>query len=92
MLRVAPFWKVNIVAGASHIRWRDFLVGTTLGIGPPIVLTVVFVDRAEAAIVHPGVGTFLGLAIVAALLVGGAALMWRRFSVERTRNRNGSRS
>jgi hypothetical protein len=56
------------------------------------VLTVAFVDRAEAAIAHPAVGTFLALAAVAALLVGGAALMWRRFSMERRRGRNVSRS
>jgi uncharacterized membrane protein YdjX (TVP38/TMEM64 family) len=85
MFRVASFWKVNIVAGASHIRWRDFAIGTALGVGPPVLLTVLFVERAEAAIARPDTGTLLAFATVAVLLVGGALFMWRRFSVERTR-------
>ena len=28
---VGPFSIVNIVAGASHIRWRDFILGTLIG-------------------------------------------------------------
>jgi uncharacterized membrane protein YdjX (TVP38/TMEM64 family) len=92
MMRIAPFWKVNLVAGASHIRWRGFILGTALGVIPPIVMTVVFVDRAEAAIVDPGVGTILALTAVTVLLVAGAALIWRRFSVERTQNHAGSGS
>ncbi|MDD2742571.1 MAG: TVP38/TMEM64 family protein [Rhodocyclaceae bacterium] len=34
MLPVAPFAIVNMVAGASHIRIRDFLIGTALGMLP----------------------------------------------------------
>src|SRR5690606_22155634 len=45
LLPVASFPKTNLVAGASYIRWRDFWLGTVLGIAPRIALTVVFVDR-----------------------------------------------
>jgi len=49
---VAPFTVVNVVAGASHIGWRDFLLGTALGMLPGIVATVLFVDRLIAAVRH----------------------------------------
>jgi phosphatidylserine/phosphatidylglycerophosphate/cardiolipin synthase-like enzyme/uncharacterized membrane protein YdjX (TVP38/TMEM64 family) len=79
LLPIASYWKVNIVSGASYIRVRDFLIGTALGIVPPTALTVIFVDRAEAAIEDPGAVTFALLAGITAILVGGALLVWRRF-------------
>jgi phosphatidylserine/phosphatidylglycerophosphate/cardiolipin synthase-like enzyme/uncharacterized membrane protein YdjX (TVP38/TMEM64 family) len=79
LLPVASFPKTNLVAGASYIRWRDFWLGTVLGIAPRIALTVVFVDRVRAAIGSPGLDTFASLALVAGVLIGGALLVWRLF-------------
>jgi uncharacterized membrane protein YdjX (TVP38/TMEM64 family) len=70
---VGPFSIVNVVAGASHIRWRDFLLGTVIGLLPGVTLASIFVDRAVAAIREPGVGTFALLAAAGAALV---ALVW----------------
>src|SRR5512143_189936 len=66
MLPIAPFSIVNVVAGASHVRWRDFLLGTLLGLLPGIAAMTVFVDRAVAAIREPNPRTFalLGAAVV----------------------------
>ena len=47
LLPIAPFSVVNAVAGASHIRLREFMLGTALGMFPGIVATVVFVDRVD---------------------------------------------
>ncbi len=66
MIPVAPFTVVNLVAGASHIGARDFLVGTLLGMAPGIAATVLFIDRIAAAIRDPSAGA---IAIVAAVLV-----------------------
>lgn len=44
LLPVAPFTVVNVVAGASRIRARDFLLGTVLGMAPGIAATVAVVD------------------------------------------------
>ena len=79
VLPVASYWKVNAVAGASYIRLREFMIGTALGIAPGVALTVIFVDRAVAAINDPGPGTLALLAAVASLLVGSAVFVWRRF-------------
>lgn len=66
ILPVAPFTIINLVAGATHIRLRDFLLGTVLGLAPGIIAIALFIDRALAAIRDPGMGTF---AIMAAVLV-----------------------
>ena len=73
MLPIAPFSVVNVVAGASHIRWSDFLLGTIIGLLPGITTLTFFVDRAIAAIRDPGAGTFALLAVAVAILV---ALVW----------------
>jgi len=67
LLPIAPFSVVNGVAGASHIGWRDFLLGTVLGMTPGIVLTAAFMDRAVAVVRDPGVDTVVVLVAVVAL-------------------------
>lgn len=78
VLPIAPFTVVNVVAGASHIGFRDFILGTVIGMTPGIAATVVFVDRIAAAVSNPGMDTFLLLAIVAGLLVAAALVIRRR--------------
>jgi phospholipase D1/2 len=73
---VAPFTVVNLVAGASHIRWRDFAVGTVLGMAPGIFVITLFTARVRAMLTHPTLGnaailtgTSAGIALVAYVLV-----------------------
>ena len=73
LLPIAPYTMVNVVAGASHIGWRDFLLGTAIGLLPGTLGMMLFVDRAVTAIVHPGPITF---AVLAAVVVLGAAAGW----------------
>jgi uncharacterized membrane protein YdjX (TVP38/TMEM64 family) len=82
LLPIASFPVVNLVAGASRLRLRAFLMSTALGIAPRIVLTIVFLESAEAAITDPRLGTFASLAAVTAVLVAGAVFVWRRFGKE----------
>jgi phosphatidylserine/phosphatidylglycerophosphate/cardiolipin synthase-like enzyme/uncharacterized membrane protein YdjX (TVP38/TMEM64 family) len=79
LLPLASFPVVNLVAGASRLRLREFLLSTALGLAPGIALTAAFLDRAEAAIRDPGVWTLGSLAAVTALLVTGTLFVWRRF-------------
>jgi phospholipase D1/2 len=78
VLPIAPFTVVNAVAGASHISFRDFILGTVIGMTPGIAATVLFVDRIAAAVSNPGMDTFLLLAVVAGLLVAAALVIRRR--------------
>jgi phosphatidylserine/phosphatidylglycerophosphate/cardiolipin synthase-like enzyme/uncharacterized membrane protein YdjX (TVP38/TMEM64 family) len=72
LLPLAPFTVVNVVAGASHIRFRDYMLGTLLGMTPGIVITVTFIHHLAEAVRNPSPGTIMVLAGVVALLIGSA--------------------
>src|SRR5688572_30011198 len=78
LLPIAPFSVVNAVAGASHIRLREFMLGTALGMFPGIVATLIFVDRVTAVITDPGLPTWLMLVGFVALIVAIALFVQRR--------------
>ena len=73
LLPIAPYSIVNAAAGVARIGWRDFLLGTTLGLLPGIVLTSALVDRAIAALAEP---TALTVGTFAAVLAAIAASAW----------------
>jgi phosphatidylserine/phosphatidylglycerophosphate/cardiolipin synthase-like enzyme/uncharacterized membrane protein YdjX (TVP38/TMEM64 family) len=77
MLPVAPFTVVNVVAGASHIRFRDYLIGTLLGMLPGIAMTVIFVHHLAEAVRNPSPGSVAVLVLVVALIIGTAAGLQR---------------
>lgn len=77
VIPVAPFTVVNLVAGASHIRLRDFLLGTVLGMAPGMAAVSMFSDRLLAAVLNPSPTTLVLLAIVVAVIVAIAiAARW----------------
>ncbi len=80
MVPVAPFAIVNMVAGASHIRLRDLLLGTLLGMSPGTLALAVFVDQIIAAMKQPSQTRVLLLVASVALIVAGVwyARRWAR--------------
>jgi phospholipase D1/2 len=73
---IAPFAVINLVAGASHIGWRDFTVGTLLGMSPGILAVTVFAARVRATLTEPTprnvailTATFLAIALAGYTLV-----------------------
>jgi uncharacterized membrane protein YdjX (TVP38/TMEM64 family) len=50
---IAPFTLINVMAGAANIRFRDYLIGTILGMGPMIAALTVLGDRLRGAIENP---------------------------------------
>ena len=80
LLPLAPFTVVNLAAGASHIRFRDFVLGTALGMAPGIVAITVFSGQI-AALVHRPSATNLAILIVVLAAISVFALWaWRRFA------------
>jgi uncharacterized membrane protein YdjX (TVP38/TMEM64 family) len=69
---VAPFAVINMVAGASHIRLRDLLLGTAIGITPGTLAMVLFVDQITAALRSPTPLTFALLGGTVLLIAVGA--------------------
>jgi phospholipase D1/2 len=79
LLPLAPFTLVNMVAGASHISFRDFALGTTIGMAPGIVAITLFSGQLGEVMRAPdpvNVGLLVALALII-LLVGIRS--WRRF-------------
>lgn len=75
---VAPFLILNITAGALKIRLRDYVLGTFLGLLPGVILMGLFMDRLTAAWRDPGLGSYVGLGLWLALVVGVAWLLRKR--------------
>jgi uncharacterized membrane protein YdjX (TVP38/TMEM64 family) len=74
----APFTLANIVVGASTVRFRDFLLGTVLGMGAFVVALAGFGYQLTNALHDPSPGTwgvaaaFLGVPLTIAWLANRA--------------------
>jgi len=73
VIPVAPFGVINLVAGATHIRLRDFALGTLLGLAPGTLALTVFSGQVVAAISAPGTVRVVSLLLLALLI---AAVTW----------------
>jgi phosphatidylserine/phosphatidylglycerophosphate/cardiolipin synthase-like enzyme/uncharacterized membrane protein YdjX (TVP38/TMEM64 family) len=78
MVPVAPFTVVNIAAGASHIRFGDFVIGTVLGLLPGVVVLTLLATSLLEAVTAPSVEDLL-LLLGAVAIAGLAALVARRW-------------
>jgi phospholipase D1/2 len=74
---IAPYTLFNLIAGASHVRFRDFMVGTAAGMAPGMVLLALLADQAVELAIHPGWEGILAVVAVAALLALGARVASR---------------
>ncbi len=78
ILPIAPFALINLIAGASHLRLRDFIVGTVLGMAPGIVGITLVVGQLKTFVVEPSVFNLVALGLVAAVMLGAGAWLARR--------------
>jgi phospholipase D1/2 len=70
LLPIAPFTLVNLAAGASGIRFVDFLLGTLIGMLPGLVLLSVMGDRIIRILAEPSAGDIAILVLCVAALIG----------------------
>jgi phospholipase D1/2 len=75
MVPVAPFTLVNLAAGASGIKFGDFVVGTVLGMAPGLIAMSAFGAQLADILRHPSWSSaaLLLLAIAVWLVVSLAA-------------------
>lgn len=75
---IAPFTVINLVAGASHIRLKDFVLGTVIGMWPGIAAITLFTDRIRAMLDDPSWENGITLALVfgSIALVGYGLVTW----------------
>lgn len=80
IIPVAPFSVINVIAGVSDIRFRDFAIGNLIGLIPGVIVIGLLADRMVASLREPTLTQIIILiAIVAAALSGLYALrQWLR--------------
>ncbi|AGA90303.1 phosphatidylserine/phosphatidylglycerophosphate/cardiolipin synthase [Thioflavicoccus mobilis 8321] len=76
---VAPFAVINLVAGASRLHLRDFLIGTLIGMIPGIGALALFSEGLLSLLRHGSLEA-AALVLVAALLVFGIGWYGRRLA------------
>lgn len=76
---LAPFTMVNLAAGALHVRFRDYVLGTALGLVPGITMLTIFGERLKATLENPSVAT-IGVLLMVVLLWIGLSLLLQRIS------------
>ncbi|MCB1985764.1 MAG: VTT domain-containing protein [Burkholderiales bacterium] len=72
---VAPFTVINLVAGASHFHFRDYIVGTLIGMIPALLMLSLITDFAHTAMANPAMDNLVWLALTVALAVIAAYFM-----------------
>lgn len=82
LVPIAPFTIVNLIAGASHIRFRDYIFGTLVGMAPGIAVMTALGDRLRHILHNPS-ATNIGLLVLVvavwiALSVGLQMVLARR--------------
>ena len=75
MVPIAPFALVNVVAGCMGVRYRDFILGTALGLAPSITVICLFGRQVRAFWHDPSVTSVLMILGVAALWIGVAVTL-----------------
>ena len=77
LLPIAPFLIVNLIAGASRIRFADYLAGTLVGMAPGITIMAAL-GSSIGSLIKSGDPADIAILIGAAVAwVGFAALMHR---------------
>lgn len=79
LLPVSPFTIVNLAAGASHIRFRDFALGSALGLAPGIAAMTFFAGQLGRFLRSPDPGDLAILLGLLLVIAGAAAWSWKRF-------------
>ncbi|MEJ2391577.1 MAG: VTT domain-containing protein [Gammaproteobacteria bacterium] len=80
---VAPFTVINVIAGVSEIRFRDFAIGSFIGMVPGVMAISLLADRIIASLRDPSLASALVLVVVIVLVI--AALTGLRYWVSRKR-------
>jgi len=65
---IAPFTVINLVAGASHINFRDYVLGTLVGMTPGVMAVAVIADRIYATVQDPRIHNSMWLAASVAFI------------------------
>ena len=80
LVPIAPFAVESIVAGAIHVRLRDVVLGTAIGLVPGTLATTVFGDAIQTALTGSGEVNWWLVAGTIGVLGGGIWAVKRWFT------------
>lgn len=84
---VAPFTIVNVLAGASEIKFRDYTIGTVVGMTPGIVVLTALGGQLAAVLRDPSAGQIVLFVVLGAAWIGlGLGLQRLVNRIERRRH------
>jgi len=78
LLPIAPFAFTNMLAGASHIRFRDYMLGSAAGLLPGVAVVTLLGGELGAVLEHGDTRDW-GLFAVAAALILALFVAFRRW-------------
>ena len=74
---VAPFSVINLIAGVSEIRLKDFAIGTFVGMLPGVTAIALLADRIADSLRRPDMVHFIAMGVTLLLVVGGLIALRR---------------
>ena len=74
LLPLAPFTVINLVSGASHIKLREYTLGTTIGISPAIFVMTMLGAQLQNTFNNPAPKNLLVLTAITILLI--SSIIW----------------
>ena len=80
MIPVAPYSLVNLAAGAVHVPFREFVLGTLLGMSPGVVAITLFEEQVEQWVHQPSLPALLLLIGTLFLMLVGVVTFRRWFN------------
>ena len=86
MVPIAPFTLVNLAAGAIGIRFRDYVIGTLLGLLPGTLALTAFGRQLREIMQHPTLENVGLLGVVVAVWIG-LSIALQRWAARRSRQR-----
>jgi uncharacterized membrane protein YdjX (TVP38/TMEM64 family) len=75
LIPIAPFVVVNLVAGVSHIRLRDFIIGSFIGLLPGTLALALITEGVIRAAQQPNAYHLSLVALVLVLLAAGGMFL-----------------
>jgi uncharacterized membrane protein YdjX (TVP38/TMEM64 family) len=71
---VAPFAVINLFAGASHIQFRDYVIGTVIGMLPGTAALAVFAEGILGMLEGASLRDFLVILLAVVFIIGMSVL------------------
>lgn len=77
MIPLAPFTLVNIAAGAVGVPFRDYMLGTALGLAPGITMICLFGRQVRAFWHDPNLKTVVLVVVIGVVWIGTSLALQR---------------